>query len=375
MGDIYAQATMVFAWLGMASEVPNFDADAVSRALDVETDAIANSTLTLLHVSEHDYWKRLWVVQELRLARRTMVWCRNYSIESGVLLGNIGLLASNLGWVSPRYDQQTKTRLGTFDSEARHTVRSLLDRSAYSQKHEPTLLHVLQMYGQGECSDARDKLIGLQALVVESQRLQIDYSLSLEELVLQAVRIIITKSNYLGGSFKRSTSVGEPHFWYHSNLLNFSPARQIRDIVLDRTKSLHWGFQVLRFINRTCSSVQSEPANDICKKWSKGWGWVHKHAPTARQALLLSDILNQLVELDEMVQPSTSGEWPQIKDALLAGARHIFLNTIVKHGFLMFGEFLSHPDDWPFQPRMLLVFSRWSRWQNAVSRNYPYKIS
>lgn len=114
------------------------------------------------------FWKRLWIVQEIRLARRLEILCGDSKIdwESFFLL----LGETQKYWRS--LDRRELSALTMF--EFRH--RELLS---------PTqLLPVLKTF---QCSDSRDLIFGSLEVVAWSQQVPVDYSLTRLELAAAVI--------------------------------------------------------------------------------------------------------------------------------------------------------------------------------------------
>tara|TARA_R110002003_G_scaffold6_1_gene271 strand:- start:11415 stop:12128 length:714 start_codon:yes stop_codon:yes gene_type:complete len=97
MPDIYQRAHYVITWLGNS-------ADIVEAATEFHTTESADSLIVLL---KNRYFKRLWVIQELLLAREVHVLC--------------GTIWLNMREMEQRYCKENKmVSLGTSASESRY---------------------------------------------------------------------------------------------------------------------------------------------------------------------------------------------------------------------------------------------------------------
>lgn len=173
MGKIYAEAREVYSWLGCLDQI----------------GASRDQNQILLHMLTHDYWDRLWIVQELYFAQSIILWCGNASID--------------LQQLQARFEQRdlinvwAETHVGSLrDSKQRDRAFSpahwqkvqLLLRLGHGQADMDSgpwprtldLVTVIELYAGNECSDPRDKLFGLQSLVHREQRLEVDYRSSFD---------------------------------------------------------------------------------------------------------------------------------------------------------------------------------------------------
>ena len=86
MGTIFRKATMVIAWIGLADVHSDRAASAVSRLdlckeiCEAEAKAAVATLLTVerlsvLYILQRSYFRRLWIVQEILLAKEVTVAC------------------------------------------------------------------------------------------------------------------------------------------------------------------------------------------------------------------------------------------------------------------------------------------------------------
>ncbi|KAF9875429.1 hypothetical protein CkaCkLH20_07249 [Colletotrichum karsti] len=75
MRNIYSQATRVLAWVGTEEWNPKAAFDAIRRRAEKAAVLDEASLAALYHFLSSPYWERLWVVQELALARDIAIVC------------------------------------------------------------------------------------------------------------------------------------------------------------------------------------------------------------------------------------------------------------------------------------------------------------
>jgi hypothetical protein len=109
MAQVYSQAAMVEIWLGMSFEGSDQLFDRMSRDPPVTpqqedqvkmADMRQNYASTLLIVTNNPYWERLWIFQEVALARSRLVRLGSKSVPWNKFLGGLG--ASSLSRKSPK---------------------------------------------------------------------------------------------------------------------------------------------------------------------------------------------------------------------------------------------------------------------------------
>lgn len=197
MGQIYSDASRVFGYLGDEPNPSILDAKAFSmNPLSGANPSKTKIILTLLDLYDRQYWKRLWVIQELRLAAKAVFWCGKFSIRRDILYWNLvqmrfeikkkHLLADMDGFAAKHVHERT----GAVYGEQGSMIISLLEWPRLQDGQG--LQGVLSRYCRSLCSDRRDKVFGLQMLVHADERISVDYSKSFEEIMHDLHRTIVT---------------------------------------------------------------------------------------------------------------------------------------------------------------------------------------
>ncbi|KAF4458854.1 ankyrin [Fusarium albosuccineum] len=179
MSKIYQGAAAVVAWLGPSLR----DSDIAIKAIgqlspDLEPGqepADKRSRDALRNLFHRPYFRRLWVVQEVVLAKKVWVMC-------GRLVCSWGQLQKTLDWSSQTY-------------YASQLIRAKQGDWGYHLEREPLTLDKLMLsVGSRECTDAKDKVYALLSLVprceIHSDILPVDYGVSREELFYRVTRYL-----------------------------------------------------------------------------------------------------------------------------------------------------------------------------------------
>ncbi|KAH6671061.1 heterokaryon incompatibility protein-domain-containing protein [Halenospora varia] len=222
MGDIYHEAFEVIIWLGAAesgsahamdfvlqAQARNLGLGDRSWAVDVGStscvgspssscqsfDLSAAPVKALRVLFRKPYWSRVWIVQEIMLARHLLlkygdriikwedlqdfkVWCK----QNGDL--QLGTCFESLSGLIPR---AVKTIIN-------NKLQWGLGETWKAPNHD--LRHVLSTYTECECEDVHDKVYGLQGLVFFGERVLVDYRQGLEGLTNDVLRIVAKESLY-----------------------------------------------------------------------------------------------------------------------------------------------------------------------------------
>jgi hypothetical protein len=220
MTSIYTKAQSVSIWLG-----PEDEEDDISLAIDLlrsvagqadsseQTRDIISSSMRTLDFSpvvslfERDYWRRLWVVQEVFHARDITVYCgstrlpwsvykqasrtfREYKAELDSYLPQ----DSNDGSGSISRNQFTYSQALVYQGPG-----SLPDLRAVMSPGEVSLLEVLRICRRKLATDPRDKVFGILGVLPEEVRQEFvaDYSLSVKDVYTNVVSYLIKSTGRL----------------------------------------------------------------------------------------------------------------------------------------------------------------------------------
>lgn len=171
MGDIFRSATGVYAWLGEGDGDCDY---AIEYAAQVDQPSSVTEEFDRYalhqyfgHLLQRPYWTRVWVIQEVVLARR--LWLL-YG-EKTTAWDSFADAFQRLRRSAPSEDSLTPNR----DWER---VAQLVETRNHHDKERPDLLQYIQMFRHSRCMDARDKLYGLRGIAVDGDALRINYTQS-----------------------------------------------------------------------------------------------------------------------------------------------------------------------------------------------------
>lgn len=173
MGDVYAQANRTIVWLGKNLKRSRDDDDTPS------TRTSRRILVDWARLCTNNYWSRLWIVQEI---------CFSTSIV--IMTGR-----TTLSWKDFVEEFRTLTAGELLESTRSQTIQRLVetrmlfatDRGSRNTrtKFKPLGLSLnvaLQWFSGLNCLDVRDQLYGLMSLVKVQERVEVDYTITPEEL-------------------------------------------------------------------------------------------------------------------------------------------------------------------------------------------------
>ena len=177
MAQIYSGCYGTIIWLGHIRRCPEAplllgDSTEQDRQYFLRTEGSSDAVAA---VSGNEYFTRLWVVQEIILSTRKMILCSHPT--AGLVWINWGLLTRKARLL-PRQVVSTAAKYLLGD---------------HVQETQMTLSYAIKTFEESRCQDPRDKVYGLMGLVKESQRIQIDYGESLEELLLDLIIVFFAE--------------------------------------------------------------------------------------------------------------------------------------------------------------------------------------
>ncbi|OAK98292.1 HET-domain-containing protein, partial [Phaeosphaeriaceae sp. SRC1lsM3a] len=196
MGHIYSKATSVAVWLGPEADeselamdlLQDVSDDQVSPARERATQERIRSTTkypesaALFALFKREYWKRLWCIQEVLLAKQTMVYCGD-----AVYPWDIYKKAAQAFWGSDS------------DPHVRQGPSSFPDKDALMQLGDASLLEVMRTCRKQLSENPRDKVFGILGLLpVATQReFPVDYSQSVKTVYTDVVDYLISTTDQL----------------------------------------------------------------------------------------------------------------------------------------------------------------------------------
>lgn len=236
MGAIYSDAEVVLAWLGLGPTSllnVSIHIEATIRSHPRENkrselcsdhrcvecsrsrrpmlnDLEARSMSRVPALFDRSYWFRLWIVQEIVLARQVVFCVDRQRITKTCLVEFL-----DITWLSNDWNREHIRRLLGMTRSPVSTVWSVSE-TLYSEGTVGTLLR---------CSDPRDLVYGLLGMVSDTYWLQVDYTISSEGLFghlleVWAMEPIDHSHGYLSGVEARlltlsslGTRLGVPSRW------------------------------------------------------------------------------------------------------------------------------------------------------------------
>lgn len=199
MSDIYRGAARVKSWIGLSDVYTNYVfaytkhhrseaflssknfAQAKRKALD-----------SLQTVFDRPYWKRLWVIQEIALAKELVILCGSRIISWDQFIDAFDQDLSpyhTIGALSGlrRAFFRAKHPKSAFDS------LSTQGKSVFPQDAqiipESSLIAQMSRFGSQICEDDRDRIFGLLSFVDDGDQIAVDYTKPLVDVLADVVLV------------------------------------------------------------------------------------------------------------------------------------------------------------------------------------------
>lgn len=221
MADIYAKAYSVAVWLGPDAENSHEAIDLMYELLEAEAkeggtgwmvrDMISSRRQTpylqsLVNLFHRDYWTRLWVVPEVTNAVDVTVYCGSSAVPWG-LYAAASRLCQKYG---PELDAAQKEVVAEgISPEPASTSRwstalgmhgpGLLRDQNTLRSSTSSLLPALLFYRDRTCTDPRDKVYGILAMLSAYERLEllVDYNLPVGHVFVNVVDYVLSTTQRL----------------------------------------------------------------------------------------------------------------------------------------------------------------------------------
>ena len=223
MGRIYSQAEQVICWLGTSSgdEVHamkhwrTYQHAKTAKAMRQKTHTLNAKVMKgMQDVQMKEYWSRLWIIQELVLARSISLMCGDDIVS----------------WKEVNACQLAEAE-SRYNVTQNHIVRAV---GGYRQrKHALSLLSALQSFISQRCADPRDLIYGLLSITDDTATILIDYSKNNETGLVDAASHLLPV--YLTGHKSVDFKL------IRSAYLSLNKAKQMSvDLRLGRQGSYHY---------------------------------------------------------------------------------------------------------------------------------------
>jgi hypothetical protein len=192
MRQIYSNAQSVSVWLGEADDscYSNVAMDylAARKALvneNLKPGRLWNQRQAkgVLALCEKNYWRRIWIVQEIMLAKEATIYCGSKDVS----WQKFEELVSKLQAISDR--GREKHTLCVSSILASPAIVIAKAKSGWDGNPQ-RLSTLLQLYHDHEATDIRDKIYALHGLAEDSLDIVVDYQKSTKDLLVEVLYYI-----------------------------------------------------------------------------------------------------------------------------------------------------------------------------------------
>ncbi|KAF7943820.1 uncharacterized protein EAE97_005890 [Botrytis byssoidea] len=209
MPRIYGQAAQVIVYLGEAADDSDMALESIRVAADDENEKPGNSLASkrsqesILSLLKRPWFQRIWVLQEVGLARSILIICGSVEMNGYTFCSGISKLESLLKIYA---DLQSLIR------PTIHLIRGSIFRPKYksSSLGELSLAELIDMYHNHKATVRHDKvyaLLGMCSDHLSSTGLLPDYTIPWETLFRRLVNFILHQSMSIEAWDDRETAV------------------------------------------------------------------------------------------------------------------------------------------------------------------------
>jgi hypothetical protein len=179
MPTIYREANEVIIWLGKDSDTN--DLPDAARWFDLQKPKYTSLSALL----RNEYFRRVWIVQEVMLARDIRVFVQGYSDN--------WLAWEDLRSVWSEWKRGGKVRASDIPTSGPW----LLDLHNGAEVQWQSLIRCISAFFGNECEDPRDKVYGLMGIVEKDERLIVDYRKPVVSVLADVVSAFCRRVQYL----------------------------------------------------------------------------------------------------------------------------------------------------------------------------------
>ncbi|KAM5349251.1 hypothetical protein ACJ41O_005758 [Fusarium nematophilum] len=211
MPSIYSNAESVAIWLGAEEDDSSTAVDFLDKVADqakypdrvsrlLASGARNGDLAAVVSLFERDYWRRLWVVQEVFNAREIQVYCGptklpwdSYQLASDAFRRHRGDMAFRNDQIDRRRSAVGPDQFSYAQVLIYQGPSSLPDLRAYMDDGEGALLEILRACRRKLASDPRDKLFGLLGVLPGEIRneFRADYNLPVKDVYTEVVDYLL----------------------------------------------------------------------------------------------------------------------------------------------------------------------------------------
>lgn len=242
MTEIYAKATEVAIWLGPSENDSELAVEFLQDIAIARDDPREIADLlfspsrrravnAVVCLFQRDYWKRLWVVQEVFNARAIKVYCGNSSgLPWGIYKraacafqhhkGDLDLYFSESSRSRDRRQPALPSSLSYSQALVYEGPNSFYDFGSLNELGEEALLNVVRACRRKLASKPRDKIFGVLGILPDAVRKEfpVDYNLSLKDIYTNVVDFLLYTTERLDVIcesiyFPKQTSVAKLPSW------------------------------------------------------------------------------------------------------------------------------------------------------------------
>jgi len=239
MREIYSRATKVVVWLGTSSHHTKlaFDllAEASLKKLEIEdwlpktfqSSDRSKSLKAFYDLATRDYWKRVWIIQEIFSASNVIVRCgfrcmrwSNFIFLFFSIMNQPQLPTQVVPSMDKLVEQSSNIGLLTKIIQSCYIPASIEKWREKSKAGEvPPLEVLLFSYRNSLSTDPKDKvfaIVGMAGQYDDQRALKIDYSMSKRQVYIEAIRCLIERGNGFEKSPLNAICYSLPHLSHES---------------------------------------------------------------------------------------------------------------------------------------------------------------
>lgn len=177
MRMIFEKAYEVVAWLG-----PDYDCTKSHRRTSFDSNNKCKCVTTFGQQSfRSSFWTRLWIQQEMVLAKRVIFMIGQRAVPASEL-------QEDLEWDQDLIDDEPALRAALYSNE----------------KKAFTLLKAIKLFSHKICHEPKDRVFGLLGMVYKHHRISVDYNLDTYQVFWETVDKVFTLEHFGEKDFREN---------------------------------------------------------------------------------------------------------------------------------------------------------------------------
>ncbi|KAI4626363.1 uncharacterized protein J4E87_004865 [Alternaria ethzedia] len=203
MRQIYSNAASVSIWLGRLDQSPHCGVGMEFLATGEKAELCTyDQGKGILGLCSRNYWTRVWIIQEIMLAKECTIYYCNLRANLSTLYNLIGEVRDFYTLEHPEGKPQVRLpRLLLETPAATIVLTKFMDRFRLGVRKTVPLMRLLEIYRHQMATNILDKVYALHGLTPDSEAMEVEYEISPAQLAVKLLCYVCLKFDTRGIDF------------------------------------------------------------------------------------------------------------------------------------------------------------------------------